>query len=278
MLRHFVAIVATLSLVTPGARATDGDADGIDDSSKIESGSQTTLGGLPAAGSLLFDRSHGGFIDMGDFAEYLTNQGWTFTERAEGEITSEVLQGIDILLLPPGMYFSFTINELSTISFFLDRGGGLWMLSDYLYGASRANQIAEPLGVTFHSDIIQGAGLWPDVIDIRSHPVTEGVTEFTCYAGCCLEAEAPAVLVGRTGGHSLYCPERPGALAVWESGPGRAVFQNDSTPFHSSYFPENLTVQHLRLLDNMLIWLLGTAPIAVEQSSWGNIKTNYGGR
>lgn len=250
----------------------DRDLDGLPDDGGPVGGTGTHSAGLPMSGHFLYDRSHGGFISLGDFANYLVSQGWTYTERTEGELSSAVLADVDILFLMGGTT-PFTPEELAAVSGFLENGGGLWMVHDYLGYAGVVNQVSEPLGITFHNDSIFG---WPLVTEILPHPVSDGVTEYTFYAGSCLEVRPPGWLLARlSSGSTLYCPETPGVMAIWDEGAGRGVFQSDATPLYSSYFPENLSEEHLRLLDNILIWLLGTGPIATESATWGGIKASY---
>ena len=254
----------------------DRDRDAISDFDSYLSGDGTATGDLPASGSFLYDRSHGGFITMTDFGNYLISHGWTFEERTAGALTTEVLDGVDILFLPNGLYIPFTAEELRVVGAFLDGGGGLWMVNDYMGYEDILNQLSVPLGVTFHDDDVWGGSLWPGVTGILPHPVTDGVFEYTFYAGSCLEANPPGLLLARlSSGHSLYCPATPGVLAIWEGSAGRAVFQSDATPLHATYFPERLSPQHLQLLDNILLWLLGTEPVSLQKSSWGSIKTKY---
>jgi len=208
-----------------------------------------------------------------DFANYLISQGWTFEERTEGELSAEVLNDVDVLMFPNGMYIAFTEEEVNAVLEFLDAGGGLWMMNDYLGYEVVLNQIATRLGVAFHYDYIPD---WPYVTEMLPHPVTYNVPSYRFYAGSCLEAAPPALLLARlSSGYTPFCPEKPGVLAVWESGAGRAVFQSDVTPLWYTYFPEGLPEGNLQLLDNILMWLLGPGPISVEADSWGSIKSLY---
>jgi hypothetical protein len=252
--------------------AADRDLDGVEDWLSRPSQGNEQISTLPNPGTFLFDRSHGGFMDVGDFHAYLESQGWTWREHIQGTITAELLRGVDVLFFAVNPYIALADSEVAAVDQFLAQGGGLWMVSDYMGYPNVLNQIAVPLGVTFNDDDIG----WREIRDIHPHPVTDGVPEYMTWESSCLETTAPAALLARFDIGSFRCPGHAGSLAVYESGLGRAVFQSDATPLYSTYFPERLPAANLRLLDNILTWLVAPdVPVATRATSWGDLKASY---
>jgi hypothetical protein len=242
---------------------------------------------LTGTGSILIDRVHGGAFNVSGFMNFLASQGWVIAEHWSGPITSEVLSGYDILLVPTRTSFGptnpYSPSEVAAVQAFLQSGEGLWMPHDNKI-PDGFNSLSQTLGVTFQSDYIrdptnnEGELFWPTIYLLDPHPVTVGVDSYGVYLGDCLTATAPARLIGRADddAYSLYCPAgtRPGTLAVWE-GNGRAVFSSDITPLHPNYYPSLLRPEEQLLLQNTVNWLLGSTPTATSPTTWGAVKSVY---
>lgn len=242
---------------------------------------------LVGTGRLLIDRAHGGAFDVSGFTNFLAGQGWVVSEHWSGPVTSEVLSGVDILLVPTRTSFGptnpYTQAEVVSIQAFLQSGEGLWMPHDNKDPAG-FNSLSQTFGVTYYFDYIQdptnneGELFWPTIYLLDPHPITAGVGSYGLYLGDCLTATAPARVIGRADddAYSLYCPtaSRPAALAVWE-GNGRAVFASDITPLHPSYYPSRLRPEEELLLQNITNWLLGPPPTSTSSRTWGRVKSIY---
>jgi hypothetical protein len=134
----------------------------------------------------------------------------------------------------------------------------------------------------FFQDIIsdsttnESQPLWPTIYNLSLHPITQGITSYGYYGGCCLIATPPSTIVGRgdDDAASSQCPSLPGTLAASEAS-GRVVFSGDITPLHPSYYPENLRPEDELLLQNIANWLSGNLPTGTQSTSWGSVKASY---
>jgi len=289
----WLALVVVSLLAAPPAAAqpapdpTDLDMDGIPGVAASPSpGSEIPeVFALTGPGSLLVDRSHSETFNVSGFTSFLASQGWTIASNASSPITEAILAPYDVFMVPVGGFSGitpFTAAEVSAVNAYLSNGGGLWLFNEYSVNPAGINTLSSALGVTFHQDFIsdatnnEGEVFWPTIHLLESHPITQGVTSYGYYGGCCLSVVSPALIIGRgdDDASSADCPTFPAMLAAYESS-GRVVFSGDITPLHSNYYPENLRDEEELLLQNIANWLAQKPPTAAESISWGAIKMLY---
>ena len=267
-----VAITATIYGQEAPGSAPDSDLDGI---SGVQSAS--TSSGQPAAsvpvnvGSLLIDRTHGQDFDVGGFTDYLQANGWTVQKTATvGPLTFAMLSPYDILLIPISLSGSITVfsgPEQDAVNGFVNGGGGIWAYHELDKDPSGINSISSHFGVTFNNDLVEdptnneGFSFQPTIHNLEPHRVTQGVTEFSYYGGSSLNVSSPAVVIakGDDDTTSSIGPFPP-VLAVSESGMGCGVFTADITPLHPGFYPSELDADEIKLLDNIVDWLIECGP------------------
>lgn len=270
-----------LNVVSPGFAATDQDDDGVDGPVSLEKPGFFAPG-LDIPGNILVDQCHIGGLPVPGFLEGLQSMGWTVTAITDGPITLEMLLENDILIVSK-VYLTYSADELAAVQTFVSAGGGLFVLGDINSQMPGTNSVAELYGVHFNPNEMvydatdnEGSSFWPTIHVLDPHPVTAGVSEFGYYAGLCLEVEPPSVSIARgdEDAYSFSCPDAPTTIAVYED-EGRAVFYGDTTPFHDSYFPDNLDEDEIQLLFNIVNWLAEDHPVAAEATTWGSLKSKF---
>jgi beta propeller repeat protein len=160
-------------------------------------------------------------------------------------LTREKINNFDILLISDPVR-TFSEEEISSITQFVEEGGGLLLMGQGWYwvnyhkepiGEYPLNHIAREFGVTIHGDnIIDPTSQTADGLTIftkfSSHPTTEGVTQVHSGAPSSLSitGEAVPIVMGGEDSYSTdpevgYEPgDYPPAAAALEYGEGRAVF------------------------------------------------------
>ena len=141
-------------------------------------------------------------------------------------------------------------------------------------------ELGAEFGVSFQPDIVTdpvenvgGNANWPWITMIEAHPVTEGVSAFGVYAGCCVSTESPSEVLATGGDNasSSMCPTYPTVMAVYDN-IGRAVFCGDITPCYPGY---DITEEHWQMLANTAEWLAFGGPVATEAMGWSAVKSLY---
>jgi uncharacterized repeat protein (TIGR01451 family) len=164
------------------------------------------------AGLIAFDETHSpsccapGYYTTSDiYADWvnlLEAWGFTVTTLTQGPITYEVLQPYcAVVIAEPTVDYSDAEN--AAIQQYVDAGGGLLVLGEWGPFATGAifpvvNELATPFGMSFNDDTVRdgtnndGRDLWPLIPDFDNSVVGADVDEVVEYAGCSVNAEAPA--------------------------------------------------------------------------------------
>jgi len=269
--------------------STDLDSDGLQD---IESpalnikatNSVTQVSHLMAIsnGKLLIDRSHNESFDVSGFTNFLVSQGWIVDELTAGPITETLLSSYDVLMIPTiesalEMISKFQTSEIIAVTNYVLDGGGLWVFHEYRRDPTNVNTIAGYFGVTFNYDIIYEIGdefpnSWPTIYLLKSHAITQGVSNYVYYAGCSLNVNNPDNVIGEgddnafsisyPAGQLIYSSYPP-VLAAVEYGNGCAVFSGDITPLYPGYYNLRLEEKEKLLLSNIVEWLATCIKVSV---------------
>ena len=123
------------------------------------------------------------------FAAMLENHGFTVSRLTDQPITTQKLQGYDVLILmAPGRAYSD--DEINAIKEFVNNGGGLFLIgSNWGYDDGDVNysynKIAKSFGVSFANNEIvtdnQSFLIYPNFVkitDIKANPITSNVPEY----------------------------------------------------------------------------------------------------
>jgi PKD repeat protein len=208
-----------------------------------ESGVQTlTVRVAPATERMiLFDQTHetSSISGYGVWVESVTDRGYTVDRLTSGPITTTLLAGYNVFVIPQAV-ISYSPAELSAIHSFVSSGGGLLVIGDH-----------EP---NIYTDLTGFAGIsWIKggvsgiTTDITPHEVTQGVS--SVY----LDAPLAKIIVTDEARDLIRDSAGNIMLAVSEH-VGRVVGFTDED---SLWYDDIVQEDNLRLANNMIDWLLG---------------------
>lgn len=179
-----------------------------------------------------------------------------------------------------------TDDELAALARFVERGGGLLVVTEYehdKYG-DNLNELLAPFGLTIESTTVfdrhacvAGNPAWvlADVAD-GDPSLMHRVQQVCFYQGGSCRARPPARLALRAG--PTAAPARAGLIGVAEVGRGRVAVVTDSWLFGDDHFEQ---FSHRQLWLNLLYWLaapsLGrtvAAPVSARARlpAWSSLK------
>lgn len=237
------------------------------------------------------------------FAAMLEKNGFSVSRLTEKPITSEKLQGYDVLILmAPG--HNYTDSEVNTIKEFVMSGGGLFIVgSNWGYDDGDENfsynKIARSFGVSFANNEIltdnQSYLIYPNFVkitDVRAHPITSNVPEFyhlmgtyieepgnstvLTYSGASSWGDQGFIAEGHTQSNNLRDLNETGGplpvLSVMEYGSGKIVFMGSAGTFVNSFIYRS---NGWKLELNSVNWL-SNLPISSNYTTAGLIDYNVG--
>ncbi|MHA1728065.1 MAG: hypothetical protein ACTSWY_04975, partial [Promethearchaeota archaeon] len=144
------------------------------------------------------DQSHGEILNLSDnefrqFAKLLARVYGVIAVHNSGNITEEILEGVNLLILgcPANSYF--LKEEIRLIVDFVVKGGNLFVLSEY--GAdsvqkTNLNDLTKHFGIYFEKTVVHtsngntGATSLQMITDIINHEITKDVHK-VMLGGCC---------------------------------------------------------------------------------------------
>jgi hypothetical protein len=254
-------------------------------------GNPTEFGASPqAAGRVVFDLSKNndaGNADWridgaySDWADALHTEGYQVTQIT-GTINSAALSGASVYIIPEPQQ-PFSDSERQAIADFVQKGGGLLMISDHRISDRNNNgwdspevfngwdgktpaSVASHLQAGLDSDGLFGIthsfrSSYSDPVytatPVASHPVLQGVGQAGVYVGTSLELSGSARALMASGGKTY--------LASSSYGSGRVLAWGDSSTFGDDTYSDGSTGKYNDwvLLDNaqlglnMVRWLAG---------------------
>jgi thermitase len=190
--------------------------------------------------NILFDQTHLNDLIFyyGTWTASLQKRGYVISILNTGPITTNMLQGYDVFVIPQA-HRTYGPEEISAIQNFIANGGGLLVIgndSPYIY-----NDLTTFAGIQW----IWG-GTSGTTTDITPHPVTAGVSAIQFISPTsCLTVNGTALSLIR----DLY---NDTMLAVSEQPPGKVLgFADDNTLMDKGI----VSADNLRLANNMIDWL-----------------------
>lgn len=208
--------------------------------------------------------------------------------RGSGKLSYNTLKNYDVLIIA-SFENSYSSDEASAIKQFVENGGGLLLLAD---PAASNNSISRSFDVQFSSETVTiareksslsarrqyrweergiilsvPAAYFVEIEDFKSHPITQGITEFGMYSGIPIASyESGKVLatsgdetyadLSGTGQGSKDDDEEEGPLDLLlalEMGKGRAVFFSSQKSFWNCIVEKEK--ENMDLLANAVEWL-----------------------
>ena len=197
-------------------------------------------------GHILFDQTHStdSVTAYSTWVANLIDVGYVIDTLVTSPITSPILEGYDVFVIPQAYNF-YSSDELLAIQDFVYNGGGLLVIGDdapYIY-----------TDLTYFAGIEWGyGGYYGYTSDISPHPVTDGVT--TAYFGGPLSkmnVSSPAMGLIRDPYGNIM-------LAASEKGLGKVLGLADEDSIIDGYIGY---VDNLRLANNIIEWLMTRSEI-----------------
>lgn len=154
-----------------------------------------------------------------------------------------------------GGHPTFSPEEISTVTSFVQGGGGLLVIGEYKYSMwqSNTNDLLNFCGINFNDDTVmrqreRGGPIlvrhFP-VMVVSSHPIAEDVFEITYHRGCSLSVPDHGSSVVSTPDGEVLC-------AAVQEGAGRVAVIGDSDLFSLPYIGHS---DNVRLFLNIVCWL-----------------------
>lgn len=229
---------------------------------------------LLAARIALFDEGHGqAFLVGGERPLDLSSLAGVF--KAAGyevrsttlAFTAEQLNDVDVLVIS-GAFQPLTADELKAVRDFVVRGGGLAVM---LHIAPPVGPLLHALEIDFtngtlreHDNLIKENPQNFRVLDLATHPLTAGLSDFAIYGAWALRGTAPGVeVIARTGPHGWVDLNHDGRLDVGDAvqpfgvvvagtvGHGRIAVFGDDAIFQNRFLEGNNRL----LAANLARWL-----------------------
>ncbi|ARU59996.1 hypothetical protein CBW65_02145 [Tumebacillus avium] len=265
---------------TPKAKnsiSTDGDTGGGD-------GGGTTPPPTTTDKVVLFDNAHcntcgnADWVINGaysDFATALRNAGYTVRENTSS-ITSTVLTGVDVLVLPePNTNFSSS-EKTAINDFVLNKGKGLYIISDHIisdrnndgwdsveifngYLQGQYSSTNEWIGKSFGFRVNENDITQEPMTDVRPHAITSGVSGVAAWNGATFTITNSAYAQGLV--YLTNTAAGPYVVASQVPSGGRVSAIGDSSPFNDG--------SGLTSVANYNSWpQYGHAKLAVNTVKW----------
>lgn len=207
----------------------------------------------PQAGPFDPDAPHQGKA----LADYLRGMGYTVDELGRSTtITPDLLARYQVVIRA-GSFGSYSSDETAAYVSYVEGGGDLMLLSEYLRWGNR-DELAAAFGLELDG-ISQGPNV---VLSVASHPIVAGVSHIQYLAGSCVVSEPSGTIIGRFD-QSTYCDlDADGvqdegemtaapAAGIFTRGAGEVFYMTDTNAIESVPQP---------LVDNLFDYLLGSQP------------------
>lgn len=212
--------------------------------------------------------SHPGDSSYAKAADLLRRRDFVVEPLVEGRLTSDVLSGVSLLVLPHASDPKFEAttgvgsarydaDEVTAIRAFVEAGGGLVILAESEQDKYDSNlgDIAAGFGVTVEHATVQDyqrhhqAPSWVSSELTARHPVLSDVDELVFYRSGSLDAGDAATVLARSS--ATAAPAGAALLAVTTAGQGRIVVSADSDLFGDDCID---AFDHAQLWTNMAYW------------------------
>ena len=224
--------------------------------------------------TVLFDEGHGqkflveqnGPLDLSELSNLFQKEGLRI-KTSKGEITNEVLVGVDALVIS-GAFVPLTPPEIETIVRFVEKGGRLCVM---LHIGSPVANLLHRLNVSISNGVvheqenqIHNKELDFYVTELKRHEIMRGVKRFSIFGGwALLNTEENSEIIAQTGTKAWVDLNRNnkldkgdalqsfGLVIVGKWGIGEFVVFGDDAIFQNRF----LTEENALLGKNLARWL-----------------------
>ena len=237
------------------------------------------------------------------FAAILENNGYSVSRLTQGPITTQKLQGYNILILMAPER-SYSDAEVNVIKQFVSNGGGLFLIgSNWGYDDGGVNfsynKIAQSFGVSYaNNEIVTDSKdylIYPNFVkitNITSHPITTNIPIYYCLMGTYIKNPGNSTVLAYTDasswgdqgyiadGHTESnnvkdANETSGPLPVlsyMNYGKGKVIFMSSADTFINSFIYRD---NGWKLEMNSVNWL-SNLPVSSNYISAGLVNYNVG--
>lgn len=232
---------------------------------------------LALLGTYSFEDTEGS-SGFGSAAEKIRAVG-SIDIKKSGTLTYDELKNYDVLVIA-SYKDKYSSSEADAIRKFVENGGGLLFMSDFLSSGDNANSVSKSFNVSFDSPFLAlivddkakkfASGSFQFyATDITSHPITEGVKQVALNGAVPISKYKSGNVLIKTSSNSWVdelgktsnkkdIDEESGPfdilLAMENIGKGRAVFFGCASSFFN-WVVDTADQQNLKLLANAVEWL-----------------------
>lgn len=225
-----------------------------------------------AVSSVLFDEGHAQqflidgdrSLDLSELAESFRQVGFEVGSHS-GTLTANVLSEVDVLVIS-GAFKPLAKEEIQAVVDFVYNGGGLAVM---LHVAPLIGELLHRLDVDFTNGTLrETTGLIEDnpldfkIYNLHTHPVTDGLLQFSLYGSWALRSTAPHVkVIAETTEKGWVDLDRDnrlsandavqkfGVMAAGEIGQGRYLVIGDDAIFQNRFFDRDNRELALRIVE-----------------------------
>jgi tetratricopeptide (TPR) repeat protein len=199
--------------------------------------------------------------------------------KKSGTLTYAELSKYDVLIIA-SCREEYSSSEAAAVKKFVENGGGLLFMSDFIFSGDIANSISKSFNVSFDAPFFamivdnkarkfSSSNFQFYVTEITSHPITEGVEKIALNGAVPISTHRSGTVLVRTSENSWLeeiektegkkdSDEKSGPfdvlLAIENRGKGRAVFFGCASSFFN-WVTEEPNQQNLKLLEDTVKWL-----------------------
>ncbi len=263
-MRRWHVVLSSLVLVASAGFSVAGDIDpttGAEHVAAPPSASWTP----PEFGNVLWDRTHGVFLDddpsgeYADLANLLGSNGYPVVTTNQGLDNIDLSSYVCIIIcLGSAWYSPYTPSEVAAVLDFIANGGGVFVMADNS-GCPNQNiqPITQAMGTTCAGPEFN---LW--VHDFAVHPIFSGVDTMRFLWGGSLAATYPSQVVAWSsdGLPVITASETGGMVVVGDTN----FLTNGRVNF----------LDHAAFVLNTFAWLSG-GPVATQKDTWGGVKSRF---
>ncbi|MFX0036540.1 MAG: hypothetical protein ACFE9I_12990 [Candidatus Hermodarchaeota archaeon] len=238
--------------------------------------------------TVLIDLTHNEMLNPNDeefkeFTNLLKRLDVKIKKNENGQITKELLENIDLLIIGNPIDDFFSSLEIKNIVDYVRSGGGLLLLSEY--GAdylqkTNLNDIAGKFGIFFEKNIIKEANHTNQncssilhLQDFLKHQITKNLREVVIGGSCSLFLSKGVKPILKTNEHSVWSEIYNNTSQEWtkeeekqhiigayaEFGQGKIVVLGDIDIFTSNSQIGINSLDNRKLIQNIINWL--TEPV-----------------
>ncbi|MFX1490889.1 MAG: hypothetical protein ACFFBX_03600 [Promethearchaeota archaeon] len=220
----------------------------------------------PKSIKVLFDTGHNNEVapdepELSQLSELLKKNAIN-ANLTKNPLTPDLFENYHVLVLGNPLNATFNSDEISTISSFVESGGGLLLISGAtIFGKggdtarnTNLNAITKNFDFEFSDQAIAISEDQISAIPSAQHPVVEGIRQLEFTTGTSIKPGELSTHLFR----AANIPGNPTIVITTEGGKGRILAIGGATPFFNDHIQAS---DHDLFIVQALYWLAGVTPI-----------------